>query len=93
MFTKPLTRTPLVGLDRSGDVNTINRLLVAAAISPRFCANLLADPHQALQSGFGGEDFPLTQHTLDLLGSIRVATLSEFVNQLDEKLSPGMRIL
>jgi hypothetical protein len=62
-------------------------MLVAAAISPRFCAGLLDNPEHALQNGYGGEYFPLSQTTMELLVSIRASTLSEFVSKLDEKLS------
>ncbi|MEW5828776.1 MAG: hypothetical protein AB1846_07785 [Chloroflexota bacterium] len=73
-------------------MSTINRLLAAAAISPRFCAGLLADPEHTLQAGFGGEYFPLSQPMMNLLGTIRAKTLSEFVYSLDEKLSHKLLI-
>jgi hypothetical protein len=87
MFTKPLTRHPITTLDPSNDTDSIARLLVAAAINPRFCAALLTDPQQAVQTGFGGEDFPLSQTALDRLVSIRASTLPEFVGHLNEVLA------
>ncbi|RPI93223.1 MAG: hypothetical protein EHM40_10550 [Chloroflexi bacterium] len=87
MFTKPLTRQPIAALDTTKDTDSISRLLVAAAINPRFCATLLADPQHALQAGFGGERFPLSQTISDRLVSIRASTLPEFVYQLNEVLS------
>jgi hypothetical protein len=87
MFTKPLTRHSIATLDTSKDTDSISRLLVAAAINPRFCATLLTDPQQVLQSGFGGEGFPLSQTTLDSLVSIRASTLPEFVCKLNEVLA------
>jgi hypothetical protein len=91
MFTKPLTRQPITTLDTSKDTDSITRLLVAAAINPRFCAALLTDPQHALQAGFGGEGFPLSQTARDRLGSIRVATLPEFVFKLNEVLTGSPR--
>jgi hypothetical protein len=91
MFTKPLTRQPIAALDTSKDTDSIARLLVAAAINPRFCAALLTDPHHALQSGFGGEGFPLSQTTLDRLVLIRASTLPEFVFKLNEVLVGSAR--
>ncbi len=86
MFTKPLTRRPIASVDTSKDTDSLTRLLVAAAINPRFCAALLSDPQHTLQAGFGGEGFPLSQMTLDRVVSIRAATLSEFVRKLNEVL-------
>ncbi len=90
MFTKPITRQPITTLDPSNDTDSIARLLVAAAINPRFCTTLLADPQQAVQVGFGGEGFPLSQTTLDKLVSIRASTLPEFVCQLNEMLASNL---
>lgn len=87
MFTKPLTRRPIAAHDLSEDMSAIRRLLVAAAISQRFCAVLLRDPGHAIRIGFGGEKFSLSEATLSLLTSIRVSTLPEFIQQLDENLS------
>lgn len=87
MFTKPLTRQTIVTHDLSDDINAIHRLLVAAAINKRFCAALLHNPAHAVESGFGGERFQLSERTLDLMTSIRVSTLPDFVQQLDESLS------
>ncbi len=84
MFTKPLTRHPIATMDTSKDKDSISRLLVAAAINPRFCAALLTDPQQALRAGFGGEGFPLSQTSWDRLVSIRASTLPEFVLKLNE---------
>lgn len=91
MFTKPLTRHSIATLDTSKDTDSISRLLVAAAINSRFCATLLANPLQALQVGFGGESFPLSQITLDRLVSIRASTLPEFVLKLNEVLAGSPR--
>ncbi len=87
MFTKPLTRQSIATLDTSKDTDTISRLLVAAAINPRFCAALLKDPHRALQAGFCGEGFPLSQTTLDRLVLIQASTLPEFALKLNEVLT------
>ena len=86
MFTKPLTRQKIAALDTSKDSDSISRLLIAAAINPRFCTVLLADPHRAVQGGFGGEGFPLSSTALDRLVSIQASTLPEFVSKLNEAL-------
>jgi hypothetical protein len=91
MFTKPLTRPSITTRDLSKDADAISRLLVAAAVNPKFCARLLADPQQALQAGFGGEGFPLSPPALDALISIRAATLPEFALKLNEMLTASAR--
>jgi hypothetical protein len=91
MFTKPLTRQPIAALETSKDTDSITRLLIAAAINPRFCTALLTDPQHALQAGFGGEGFPLTQTARDSLVSIRASTLPEFVFKLNEVLTGSPR--
>ena len=91
MFTKPLTRHSIPSVTTSQDTDSITRLLVAAAINPRFCAVLLADPQYAVQRGFGGEGFPLSQPTLQMLGSVRAATLPEFAYKLNEMLGSSAR--
>jgi hypothetical protein len=87
MFTKPLTRQPVLTTELSNEISVIRRMLTAAAISPRFCATLLDNPGRAIQKGFGGEQFHLSESTTLQLGSIRAATLPEFIQRLDESLS------
>ena len=87
MFTKPLTRQCLTTPDLSADMSALNRLFLAAAISPRFCAGLLHDPGNTVRAGFGGEQFQISEPTMSLLSSIRVSSLPEFIQQLDKSLS------
>lgn len=87
MFTKPLTRQALATHDLSKDLSAINRMLLAAAVSPRFCVGLLHDPATAIRAGFGGEQFQISEPTMNLLSTIHVSSLPEFVLQLDQSLS------
>jgi hypothetical protein len=87
MFTKPLTRQTAISHDLSADMSALNRLFVAAAISPRFCAGLLRDPETAVRAGFGGEQFKISESTMRLLTSIQVSSLPEFIQRLDKNLS------
>ncbi|MBN1451082.1 MAG: hypothetical protein JW963_08720 [Anaerolineales bacterium] len=92
MFTKPLVQPSIAITDSSKDLASINRLLAAAAISPRFRSRLLADPGQTLRAGFGGEHFPLSQPVREALISIRASTMPDFVCKLDEKLSHRLHV-
>jgi hypothetical protein len=92
MYTKPLVQSSVVTSDLSKDLNSINRFLAAAAISPRFCASLLSDPGQAIRAGFGGEHFPLSKSAHKHVASVRASTLPDFVRKLDEKLSYRLHV-
>jgi len=87
MYINPLVRQSITSRDVSGDLSVIRRLLVAAAISPQFCDSLLGDPSGAVCHGFGGEHFLLSEPTMNVLISVRAASLQEFIYRLDEKLS------
>ena len=87
MYTKPLTYPSIAAVDISADISAIRRLLVAAAISPRFCESLLGNPGDAVRHGFAGERFQLSESTLTLLSSIRASSLPEFTFLLDKNLS------
>jgi hypothetical protein len=87
MFTKPLTRPSIATVDVSKDADSISRLLVAAAVNPKFCARLLADPRHAVKAGFAGEAFQVSPSTLNTLVSIRASSLPEFAHKLSEALA------
>lgn len=83
MLTNTRTAPSISAVDISNDMSAIRRLLIAAAINSRFCASLLADPGCTVQKGFGGEQFHLSETALRLIDSIRAASLSEFVQELN----------
>jgi len=60
----------------------INRLLTAAVVNRKFCSLLLADPIQAVTSGYNGETFALTPEEVQQIRSIKASTLRDFVLQL-----------
>ena len=72
----PATQEPLHG-------RQLGKLLAAAVVSKPFCDLLLRDPGQAISKGYQGESFLLTDYELDLVLSIRAATLQDFACQLD----------
>jgi len=91
MYTKPLSRQVVTTTDVSDDVSAIGRLLIAAAINPKFCERLLNNPEDAVRGGFGNEQFHVTGNTLKVMAAIRESTLPEFIHQLDSGL--GNRLL
>ncbi len=64
----------------------LNRLLAAAVVNDRFQKLLLDHPEKALQEGYQGESFFLTQQEFDLVLSIRASTLKDFAFQLTQTL-------
>jgi len=61
---------------------SLNRLISAAVVSPRFCRQLLSDPAAALATGYNGERFALTSEEAHLVSSIRATSLRSFAAQL-----------
>ncbi len=60
----------------------VNRLLAAAVVNTQFCKLLLEDPYTALQNGYLGETFYLTEEERALILSIRAATLPDLAREL-----------
>ena len=65
---------------------SLNRLMSAAVVSPRFCRLLLSDPVSALAAGYNGERFQLTPEEVRLVCSIRTTTVRGFAAQLVERI-------
>jgi len=60
----------------------LNRLLAAAAINNQFCRLLLDDPALALQNGYLGETFLLSEEERALIMSIRSDSLADLAREL-----------
>lgn len=84
MITKSLTSRSISVQNTTNDLSIIRRLLVAAAISPSFCSRLLENPSRALQSGFGGEKFHLSDSAFQSISTIQAASLGEFIQQVNK---------
>lgn len=65
----------------------LSRVFAAAVVNRQFCDMLLRDPHAALQKGYLGESFFLSNQEQDLLVSIRANTLSDLAKQVNRSLS------
>lgn len=62
--------------------NGLSRIFAAAVVSRQFCQMLLHDPQHALQTGYLGETFKLSDEERDLLVSIRAESLADFARQV-----------
>ena len=62
----------------------ISRLVAAAVVNPTFCNQLLVDPNQAIEDGYYGETFSLTDTERYLLLSIHADSLAELTEQITQ---------
>jgi len=65
----------------------LSRIFAAAVVNRQFCQMLLQDPYAALQRGYLGETFVLSEEEMDAIVSIRADSLSDFARQLNSALS------
>lgn len=80
-------RQIMVGKDVA-DCSDINRLLAAAVVSKNFCALLLTDPVRAIEQGYAGEHFSLSEEEYALILSAPCDSLQEFAQRICE-MSPS----
>ena len=66
----------------SDDHLELNRLLAAAVVSGEFCRLLLDDPALALEDGYQGELFLLSEEERALILSIRANSLTDLAREL-----------
>jgi len=82
----PITVTP------ARQANGLSRVFAAAVVNRQFCQMLLQDPAHALQNGYMGETFPLSDEERGLLVSIRAESLPDLARKLDVALGPHARL-
>ena len=63
--------------------NGLSRLFAAAVVSRQFCKMLLEDPVTALQNGYLGETFKLTDEEHNLLISIHAENLADLARHVN----------
>jgi hypothetical protein len=56
----------------------ISRIMTAAIVNGHFRQNLLANPREAIEKGFGEEIFVLNQDESDQIANIQADSLEEF---------------
>lgn len=65
----------------------LSRIFAAAVVNRQFCQMLLDDPYAALQKGYLGETFVISEEEMDAIVSIRAESLPDFARQLNMALS------
>ena len=65
----------------------LSRMFAAAVVNRQFCEMLLNDPREALQKGYLGEIFILTQYENELIVSIQAKSLADLARQINRSLS------
>jgi hypothetical protein len=84
MITSPVFETSL-SLQMAKPINRttgFNQLLAAAIVNRQFCELLLNNPEAALQTGYQGETFSLTDEEKTIVTSIRAQSLTDLAAQL-----------
>ena len=61
------------------------KLLTAAVVSKAFCQMLLTNPAQALEDGYNGMRFALSNQDKELVLSIQAKSLSELASQINSR--------
>jgi len=82
MMPTQTLQTPIFITVVPSDYTEVSRLLSAAVVNTQFKNLLLADPVLALENGYLGESFQLTNEERALLISIRADTLTDLAKQL-----------
>ena len=72
------------------DHSEISRLLAAAVVSSSFRLLLPADPQQAIENGYQGESFLLSDTERYLLLYIHADTLADLARQISQALGMGL---
>lgn len=68
----------------------VSKLLTAAVVSKAFCQLLLTNPAQALEDGYNGMRFALTNQEKELLLSIQATSLPELATQISTQNGNGV---
>jgi hypothetical protein len=83
IYTKTLQVPISIAIQQTPDDHLeLNRLLAAAVVNTQFCQLLLDDPGLALQNGYQGETFFLSEEERALILSIRADTLTDLAREL-----------
>jgi hypothetical protein len=70
----------------------LSRLLAAAVVNPSFCRLLLEDPQQAIDDGYLGEIFCLSEAERYLLLFIHADSLAGLARQITQCLGMGLPV-
>ncbi len=75
------------------DHHELSRLMAAATVSPEFCNLLLVDPKLAIETGYQGETFMLSDAERYLLLFIHADSLAELAMQITQAFGMGLNTL
>ncbi len=84
MLTSPIFKQHVALRGNGSDFCEINRVLAAAVVSQKFCALLLSDPARAVEQGYAGERFLLSDAEYNLVLSAQGCSLQEFAQRIGE---------
>jgi hypothetical protein len=83
IYTKTLQVPIYIDVQPTADDHLeMNRMLAAAVVSHQFCRLLIDDPASALQNGYQGKTFLLSEEERALILSIRADSLADLAREL-----------
>jgi hypothetical protein len=92
-MSQPLVKQESPFSALSSPNGNMSRLMAAAVVDRQFRELLVADPHMAIESGYGDESFQLTPEEMDLISSVDQATsLADFAMQVVKNYSESSRL-
>jgi len=78
--------SPRKNTSRLNSSSGLSQVFAAAVVNQQFCTMLLQDPSIALQKGYLGQTFSLSDKEKDLITSIRAKSLSDLAKQVNHSL-------
>jgi hypothetical protein len=81
----------LMAMPSTEDHLELFRLLAAAIVNPSFCQQLLVDPKQAIDNGYQGETFHLSDSERYLLLFVHTDSLVELARQIVQAFGLGLK--
>jgi hypothetical protein len=83
------TATPVGQRTRSEGSTGLSRLFAAAVVSRTFRDTLLQQPEAAIDGGYLGQSFQLTDQEKNLLCSVRAESLTDLAQKVNRALKTG----
>ena len=83
---QPFTKLSYRESNQAPDRTALNRLFAAAIVSRQFRDELLAQPRAALDNGYSGETFSISDEEKNLILSIRAQSLPDLARQVNRAL-------
>ena len=86
MLTLDVYSGPSLGYRKPTERNGLHRLFAAAIVNNQFRETLLREPEAALESGYLGQPFALSDQEKKIIQSARAKTLTDLAQKVNQAL-------